>query len=99
MLCIDVCSICPGKQLADSTIFMAISMCLATLNISRAKNEKGEDIVPKYEVTDAFIRSVVLSWLFYLFLIGLLIFLIIHQLATRNLSLTLSHPGPRKQKT
>lgn len=48
--------ICPGKELAEESIFILISRIIATMNISRAKDEKGRDIVPSFDITSG------LSW-------------------------------------
>jgi cytochrome P450 len=40
---------CPGTHLADASIFIAVAMSLATLDISRHV-EDGVEVVPKYEV-------------------------------------------------
>ena len=38
--------ICPGKELADASIFLTVAMCLATLNIGKAIDEGGNEIEP-----------------------------------------------------
>ncbi|KAF9237425.1 cytochrome P450 [Melanogaster broomeanus] len=43
--------ICPGLHLANVTIFIAVAMSLATLDISRHV-ENGIEVVPKYEVIE-----------------------------------------------
>ncbi len=50
--------ICPGKTLADASIFLAIVMSLATLKVSKAIDESGREIEPRYEVTNGLIRFV-----------------------------------------
>lgn len=50
--------ICPGKELADSSIFIAIAMSLASFNISKARDDSGKEIDPILEFTPGVIRSV-----------------------------------------
>ena len=38
--------ICPGKELADSELFIAIAMTVAVFNITRMKDEYGKEIEP-----------------------------------------------------
>jgi hypothetical protein len=47
----------PGINLADSWVFLAIAMALATLDISKATDEGGNPITPKEEHTTGVIRS------------------------------------------
>ncbi|KAF8989155.1 cytochrome P450 [Cyathus striatus] len=42
--------VCPGRHLADRTLFLVLSSILATLNIGRAKDQNGKEIVPKEEL-------------------------------------------------
>lgn len=48
--------ICPGKDLALQTVFLAISMVLATFNISPARDKEGHEITPLCEYTIGGIR-------------------------------------------
>ncbi|KIJ24301.1 hypothetical protein M422DRAFT_194845 [Sphaerobolus stellatus SS14] len=41
-------TICPGKNLADTSIWLAVVSLLATFNIMQAINEKGEEIKVDY---------------------------------------------------
>ncbi|KLO09952.1 cytochrome P450 oxidoreductase OrdA-like protein [Schizopora paradoxa] len=41
--------ICPGKEFADDSLFVAMSMMLALLNIERARDSTGKVIVPEVE--------------------------------------------------
>ncbi|KAH8105626.1 cytochrome protein [Phellopilus nigrolimitatus] len=41
--------VCPGKELADVSLFLSIAMTVAVFNISRAKDASGREIVPVYE--------------------------------------------------
>jgi hypothetical protein len=41
--------LCPGVHYAKASLFTAIASILATFNISLAKDESGEDIVPLAE--------------------------------------------------
>jgi cytochrome P450 len=43
--------VCPGRFIADSSLFMTIATMLATVNIVRAKDAQGNEIVPDVEVT------------------------------------------------
>ncbi|KAI5118229.1 hypothetical protein M0805_000725 [Coniferiporia weirii] len=43
--------ICPGKELADGSLFLSIAMTSAVFNISCAKDAVGRDIEPVYEYT------------------------------------------------
>jgi cytochrome P450 len=42
--------ICPGRYLADASLFAMVSTLLATVDIVRAKDSQGQDIIPKVEV-------------------------------------------------
>ncbi|KAF9002170.1 cytochrome P450 [Cyathus striatus] len=42
--------ICPGKHLADASLWMVISLIFATLDISRALDDEGNEIIPKVEL-------------------------------------------------
>ena len=46
---------CPGAHLAESTIFICVTMALATLDVSRCV-ENGVELVPRYDVTEGTIR-------------------------------------------
>lgn len=52
--------ICPGKELAESTMFIAISMTAAVFNISKAKDESGQIIEPVAEFSPGLLGYVVL---------------------------------------
>lgn len=43
--------ICPGRFLADETIFITISRLLAAFDITKAVDERGNEIEPKMEIT------------------------------------------------
>lgn len=43
--------ICPGRLLADNSIFLTIAQCLAAFNISKAIDEAGKEIEPTVEFT------------------------------------------------
>lgn len=38
--------ICPGRELADSSLFIAIAMSLAVFDIRKPTDEKGVEITP-----------------------------------------------------
>ncbi|KAF9002130.1 cytochrome P450 [Cyathus striatus] len=42
--------ICPGQHLADASLWIVISSMLATLDIGRALDEEGKEIIPKVEL-------------------------------------------------
>ncbi|KAF9002118.1 cytochrome P450 [Cyathus striatus] len=42
--------LCPGRYLADASVWIAISSMLATLDIGRALDDKGNEIVPDVEL-------------------------------------------------
>ena len=48
--------ICPGRWLADDNVFLLTSRIISTMNISKAKNEKGEQITPGLEFTSGLTR-------------------------------------------
>ena len=48
--------VCPGKELADSSVFIAIATSLAAFSIRKAKDDKGREIDPLYEYTTGIIR-------------------------------------------
>lgn len=52
--------ICPGKELAESTMFIAISMTAAVFNITKAKDESGQIIEPVAEFSPGLLGYVVL---------------------------------------
>ncbi|KAG5651322.1 hypothetical protein H0H81_009095 [Sphagnurus paluster] len=39
--------VCPGQHLANSTLWISIASILASLNISKAIGENGEEITPE----------------------------------------------------
>lgn len=45
-------SICPGINLADATAWLEIALALATLSISKAVDENGNEITPDYKYTE-----------------------------------------------
>jgi len=47
--------VCPGKELAESTMFIAIAMTAVVFNVSKAKDEFGQDIEPIVEYTSGLI--------------------------------------------
>lgn len=55
--------ICPGKEFADSTLFITIAMAVAVFNISKAKDDRGTDIEPRREYVPGTIRCVPMSLL------------------------------------
>ncbi|KLO08559.1 cytochrome P450 [Schizopora paradoxa] len=47
--------ICPGKDLADPSLFLSVAMTLAVFNINKAKDASGTEIEPLYEYTPGLI--------------------------------------------
>lgn len=41
-----LCRICPGLYLADNSIFLAVATMLAVINITKARDEQGKEIIP-----------------------------------------------------
>jgi hypothetical protein len=39
--------ICPGRHLADKSVWIVMATLLSTLNISKAKDENGQEITPE----------------------------------------------------
>ena len=60
-LATTVCRICPGKDLADPSLFLSVAMTLAVFDINKAKDANGTDIEPLYEYTPGLIRYVKLD--------------------------------------
>ena len=48
--------ICPGKELADASIFMSIAMTLSAFRISKARDESGRVIEPVCDYCAGIIR-------------------------------------------
>ena len=48
--------ICPGRFLADSTIFLAIAGIIATFDILPAKTQGGEDVLPEPSFASGVVR-------------------------------------------
>lgn len=46
---------CPGRQFADSNIWLAIASMTATLHIAKALDEDGGEITPPYEYTNGIV--------------------------------------------
>jgi hypothetical protein len=47
--------VCVGRHLADASLFATMSTVLATMNIIRAKDTQGKEIVPEVAQTSGFI--------------------------------------------
>ena len=58
--------VCPGMSLAIDSMFVAIAMSLATLNIDKKKDANGQYIEPQVEYTTGSIRYVL--WTCFVFL-------------------------------
>ncbi|KAJ7582535.1 cytochrome P450 [Mycena floridula] len=48
--------ICPGKDLAENSLFISMAMLLAIFNLSKAIDEDGKEITPEVAMDQAFIR-------------------------------------------
>lgn len=59
--------VCPGKELADAQIFITIATVLATLDISRVRDENGREVIPHKHMESGVIRFVTdfLPWFWY----------------------------------
>jgi hypothetical protein len=42
---------CPGRHIAEASLFAMVSTLLATIDVVRAKDPQGNDIVPDVDVT------------------------------------------------
>jgi hypothetical protein len=47
--------VCVGRHLADASLFAAVSTVLATMNIIRAKDAQGKEIVPEVAQSSGFL--------------------------------------------
>jgi hypothetical protein len=52
------CSICPGRYLANDTVWIAIARILAVFTISKAKDANGNVIEPEMAYVTAITRCV-----------------------------------------
>ena len=50
--------ICPARYMARNALWIAIASILATFNISKARDEEGNEIEPADEYTSGFISCV-----------------------------------------
>ena len=48
--------ICPGKELADNSLFIAVAMSAAVFNIGKAKDQYGNEIEPVHDYVSGVIR-------------------------------------------
>lgn len=48
--------ICPGKELADNNLYLAVAMSIAVFNITKSKDACGNDIEPLHEYVGGVIR-------------------------------------------
>lgn len=53
--------ICPGKELADISLYIAIAMSVAVFDITKSKDELGNEIEPLHEYVPGLIAYVLLS--------------------------------------
>ena len=40
---------CPGEGMADANVLIAMAMSLSVFNIEKAKDENGDEIIPKID--------------------------------------------------
>ena len=52
--------ICPGKNMAETTVFLAIAMTLACFDIQKARDSRGQEIEPRHEMSFEFMKCVVI---------------------------------------
>jgi len=52
----DRSRICPGRHLAEASVWIVMVTMLATLNISRAIGDDGKEIIPDVELTPGLTR-------------------------------------------
>ena len=50
--------LCPGRHLADASVWLAVATVLSSFTISRAKDHMGNDIVPTGEISDGAVAYV-----------------------------------------
>lgn len=48
--------VCPGRELAESSMFLLISNIIATMDLAKAVDEAGVPITPPVEYTKSFVR-------------------------------------------
>lgn len=51
--------ICPGRHLADASLWIAMASVLATLNISKSLDNNGKEITPEVAFTSGITRCLV----------------------------------------
>lgn len=44
-------SVCPGRDMALSSVWIAVASLIAAFDITKAVNENGDEIEPSYEYT------------------------------------------------
>jgi cytochrome P450 len=49
--------ICPGRHFADNSLFLTISTLLATIDVVRAKDASGKEIIPEVGTTPGLLNS------------------------------------------
>ena len=50
--------LCPGRQFGDAAVFLAVAHMIATLNINKARDAQGKDIIPEPRFMSGFVRLV-----------------------------------------
>ena len=53
-----LCRVCPGKELALNSLFIVMATVIATLDISKAKDDHGHEIEPQCDYTPSMVRYV-----------------------------------------
>jgi cytochrome P450 len=55
--------VCPGPHIADASLFTTISTLLSTVDVVRAKDVQGKEVIPEVNVTSAHVcRPVPFPW-------------------------------------
>ena len=54
--------LCPGREFADATLFLAMASIIATLDIGKARDAEGKEIVPKASFASTSIVRSVRGW-------------------------------------
>jgi hypothetical protein len=52
------CRICPGMNLGDAATWLEIALSASVLNVSRARDEAGNEIIPEAKYDDGLIMCV-----------------------------------------
>lgn len=47
---------CPGKIMADNFLYISIALLVSTFDISKAKNDEGQEIAPECTYSSGVVR-------------------------------------------